>query len=346
MHQKRRLFPTVLMLLLLAASGANAAKKEHSAHITTGETTGTGHDVLWRDPTDIASRNLFFGPGGEAHQPHTTLTFLKEDSDGTNPKFIVQDQDGVQWSVKLGVEARPETVASRMVWAVGYFTNEDYFLPDLQVLDMPPHLNRGRELVGSNGTLHNVRLKRYLKGEEKIGHWHWRQDPFSGTRELNGLRVMMALINNWDLKDVNNAIYEESDGAGGAPERIYMVSDLGAAFGTTGIRETHAKSKGNFDSYSRSSFISKVTPRYVDFTVPSRPSFVFLFNPWAFCSRLRLRWIGRQVLREDMQWMGGLLARLSAGQIRDAFRAAGYSPQETESFAAVVEARIARLNHL
>ena len=36
----------------------------------------------------------------------------------------------MKWRVKLGVEARPETVASRLVWAVGYYANEDYFLPE------------------------------------------------------------------------------------------------------------------------------------------------------------------------------------------------------------------------
>ena len=34
----------------------------------------------------------------------------------------------------------------------------------------------------------------------------------------------MAVVNNWDLKDVNNAIYQTG------AERIYMVSDLGGEF--------------------------------------------------------------------------------------------------------------------
>jgi hypothetical protein len=44
--------------------------------------------------------------------------------------------------------------------------------------------------------------------------------------------------------------------------------------------------------------------------------------------------------------MGQLLARLSPKQIRDAFRAAGYSPEETDAFAAVMERRIAQLTRL
>ena len=98
---------------------------------------GNAPAVLWQDPADIASRDLYYGPGGKEHAPHTTYTFLKEDLNGTNPKFDVRDENGVKWRVKLGVEARPETVASRLVWAVGYYANEDYFLPELHVEDMP-----------------------------------------------------------------------------------------------------------------------------------------------------------------------------------------------------------------
>jgi len=158
------------------------------------EITTTGHAVLWRNPTDITSRNLFYGPGGKEHEPRGTFTFTKEDLDGTSPKFFVRDQDGVKWKVKLGSEARPETVASRLTWAVGYFANEDYFVEKLQVENLPPRLHRGQKFVASDGSVPNVRLKRYLKDDEKTGIWQWSQSPFTGTRELNGLRVLMALV--------------------------------------------------------------------------------------------------------------------------------------------------------
>ena len=212
--------------------------------------------MLWQYPADIASRDLYYGPGGKEHAPHTTFTFIKEDMSGTNPKFEVRDEDGTKWKVKLGVEARPETVASRLVWAVGYNTNEDYFLPTLRVEGMP-RLRRGQNLVGPDGTMQNVRLKRYLKGETKIGDWKWRDNPFVKEREFNGLRVVMALINNWDLKDVNNSIYEEKEADDTGAKLRYEVTDLGASFGTTGRSWTHARSKGNLKSYRNSKFIQE-----------------------------------------------------------------------------------------
>ena len=156
----------------------------------------------------------------------------------------------------------------------------------------------------------------------------------------------MALINNWDLKDDNNAIYRKDRSDSVATEQIYMVSDLGASFGTAGPTRPHERSKGNVSSYRHSKFIRKVSRDDVDFQVPARPALVYLVNPREFLSRLRLQWIGKHIPRTDAKWIGQLLGRLSHDQIRDAFRAAGYSPNEVEAFARMVENRIAELNEL
>lgn len=320
----------------------SATKAIAGKHSDKAKSAGEGPAVLWREPSDIATRNLFYGPGGENHQPRAPYTFESEDLDGTNPKFVVRDGDGVKWKVKLGEEARPETAASRIVWGVGYMANEDYFLPKIQV-DKLPRLHRGRKLMKPGGVFENVRLKRHLKGEEKIGNWPWRTGPFTGTRELNGLRVTMAVINNWDLKDENNAVYELN--RDGTPEQIYMVSDLGASFATNGRTWTRNKSKGNLTAYRRSGFIRGVTAETVDFYTPAK-ALIFAVNPKEYFRRRHLVWIGRDIPRRDASWMGQLLGRLSPEQIRDAFRAAGYAPQDVEAFATVVEGRIDELKKL
>ncbi|HZD09407.1 MAG TPA: hypothetical protein VE176_14215 [Candidatus Limnocylindrales bacterium] len=79
---------------------------------------GAGSALIWREPTDIASRDLFCGPGSKDRLPHGKLKFLKEDKNGVNPKFNVVDEDGVKWGVKFGNEAKPETAATRLGWAV------------------------------------------------------------------------------------------------------------------------------------------------------------------------------------------------------------------------------------
>src|SRR6202030_327292 len=105
-------------------------------------------------------------------------------------------------------------------------------------------------------SLPNVRLKRHLEGEKKIGNWQWRQNELVGTRELNGLRVLMALLNNWDLTDEHNGIFPvESGQAQGASDRIYMVTDLGSTFGTGNLTWPMRNARGNLRAYRRSKFI-------------------------------------------------------------------------------------------
>jgi len=327
----------VLLLVLAAASPACAQ---------TSEAPPAQRTVLWLDPGDISLRNLFYGPGGKTDEPKGPMKFLKEEAGGSSPKFDVRDADGKKWRAKLSVEARPETVANRLLWAVGYFGNEDYFFAELQVADLPPKLKRGQNYVTSGGVVHNVRLQRHPEENEKrTGNWDWRQNPFYGTREYNGLRVMMALLNNWDLKTTNNAIFKDREHPG---TEIYEVSDLGASFGRGGPSVSDKVGKGSLQAYERSRFISKIRPDYIDFDFPKRPPLIFLLSaPRAFCYYgHKIRWMGKHIPRADAKWIGGLLAQLSHGQIEEAFRAAGYSPQEAEAFAAAVEKRIAALNQL
>lgn len=53
--------------------------------------------VLWKNPADIASRDLFYGSGGQENKPHAPFSFVEEDLSGTNPKLHVRDRDGVKW---------------------------------------------------------------------------------------------------------------------------------------------------------------------------------------------------------------------------------------------------------
>lgn len=326
-----RLLSAVILLLASVAPAPGRAVSTQSS------------GVLWQYPQDLASRNLYYGPGGVRHQPRSAFNFLKEDLKGTNPKIVVRDSDGVVWGVKMGDEARPETVASRLVWAVGYFADENYFAGELRVHKLPERLRRGQQYIAPGGALRNVRLKRYSQGSERLaGEWQWRENPFAGTREFNGLRVLMALINNWDLTDENTSIHERTRG-GEVIARYYIVGDLGSTFGSGDLTWPMHKARGNLDAYRSSRFIENLEPGYVDLHAPAGASAFFLFTPREFVHKRHLRWIGRRVPREDAKWIGQLLSRLSPDQLRDAFRAAGYGQSEVEGFARVVENRVRAL---
>ena len=323
----------VLMVLFLLPTSALSDK---SRNLVKGEKqTPTSTSGLWRQPDNIANRNLFYGPGGQAGQPRPPFRFIEEDRDGSNPKFVVEDAQGIRWKVKLGDEAKPETVATRLLWAVGYFTDTNYHLQQMRVARLPK-LSRGQKYVSPDGTIYGARLERTAK---KIDDWSWFDNPFVGTREFNGLRVMMALLNKWDLKQVNNAVYKMGDG-----ELRYVVSDLGDTFGKTGSDWT--RSKGNLDDYVDSRFVDEVTPRTVDLVMHSRPPLLYAVAVPYYLGRTRMSKVAEDIPRAHARWLGQWLARLSDKQIKDAFRAAHYTPPEVDIFSAKVRERIRQLNRL
>ena len=166
------------------------------------------------------------------------------------------------------------------------------------------------------------------------------------TRELNGLRALMARINNWNLATQNNKVYVADN------ERHYLVSDLGAAFGKTEWppsdvpRLPHA-TEGVLKDYEHSSLIRAVKGDSVTFEMhTTAPFFVRIFRGKYFNKYKQAQRVAQGIPVVDAQRIGALLARLTPQQIRDAFRAAGYQPAEVDGLAKVVEKRIAALIHL
>jgi hypothetical protein len=324
------LFVLTIPILAMAQKQAKQKEKQNASQLPA---------LIWRDPGNISTLNLIYGAGGSGHapDPNGTYTFDKEIMHGTSPKFDVKDAQGAKWRVKLGQEVQAETAATRLLWAAGYFVDEDYYLPQIKVEGLPK-LHRGREFVTDDGIVRRVRLERKEKDIKKIGNWDWFKNPFVGTKELNGLRVMMSLLNNWDLKDINNSIYA----VGG--ERRYLVSDVGATFGKTG--NSLGRSKSDLKEYEDSKFIEKDTPAEVDFALHSRPFVLTAINVPNYEKRTKMENVTKHIPPADAKWLGQLLGQLSKEQIRDCFRAAGYSPEEIEGYSQEVEKRIAALNAL
>ena len=294
--------------------------------------------TLWQPPHDIETRDLFYGPGGQAGQPKAPFKFIEEDSDGGSPKFVVEDGQGVRWKVKLGSEAKSDAAATRLLSAVGYFADVNYYLPQLQVSGLP-HLGRGQDYVSTDGTVHEARLERMENELKKIDDWSWFYNPFVGTKEFDGLRVMMALMNSWDLKDDNNAIYELR-----GRELRYAVKDLGATFGKTG--GVGSRSKGDLEGYLASGFIDEVTPTSVNLVLHSRPPLLLAVAAPYYINRTHMEQVADDIPLHHAKWIGQWLARLSDKQIRDAFLGAGYSEHEASAYAEKVRERVIQLNRL
>jgi hypothetical protein len=286
--------------------------------------------ILWRDPVDIEGRDLFYGIGGPegAPDPSAPFTYVRRKKSGTQKKIIVKDAHGREWTVKFGPEARPETVATRIVWAAGFHVDQDYFVP------------RARITGEQNIDARNVRFERRDDGFKEVGNWAWERNPFLGTRELDGLRVLMALLKNWDLAERNNDIKTPKEEPG---PQIYYVADLGATFGRTGtflnslygnapatVSFSPGKAKGDPYAFTKERFIKEVRGGHVYFNM--RHSY----------SRNSVNGVSVATAR----WMGALLGRLSDKQLADAFRAGGYNNSETALLVSVMRARITQLQRL
>ncbi len=298
-------------LLFSASIQGQQSKKSHPKPIP-----NDAKPVLWREPTDITSRDLFLGSGGEAMKPDLSkVTFIADETRSYSKKYRVRDGAGNEWVVKLGTEAQSETAATRLLWAAGYFVDITY---------LAPHVD-----IEGKGSFDNARFEARPKGQKRLGQrWDWSKNPFVGTNELQGLKVLMALINNWDIQNHNNNILLVTDEATGEKEARYFDTDLGASFGKEGRFIGHTRNRP--DQYvADTKFITGVEHGLIRFDYKGKNKHLI-----------------QDITVAQAKWLGNILSQLSDQQISDAFRAANYSPEQIEALSRVVKARINELASL
>ena len=297
------------LLLCLLSTDVSAQKKKSKAP----KPAPQGEAVMW-EPVTTKSLDLYAGPGGDSMMPDVSkVTFIKEEKKGANKKYRIKDANGRVWVAKLGREARPETAAVRLLYGLGYKTEVNYLVPTLT--------------IPGKGTFKNVRLEARPDDVERIGEWKWQSNPFIGTREFQGLKMMMVFMSNWDVVDVQNEILQV-----GPNEHQYIVSDLGATFGKLGnnnlpIIYRLGRKTGSPKYYAKTKFIRGLEKGEV---------------------RLAYKGKNRKLFRgftvADARWLSNHLNRLSDSQIRDAFRAANYSPAEIDTYTRTIWRKIDELN--
>ena len=198
--------------------------------------------VLWRDPGDVAARDLRHGPGGTDFTPAPPFTFIEEHASGSQPCVSVRDGRGRRWRVKWGDEVRSETFTVRFVWAVGYFAEITHFVAEGTIAEAKD-LQRARACIDDQCRFVDARFEiddpEVKKLFEEHG-WAWNDNPFLGTRELQGLKILVMLLSNWDSKDrrdvargSNTAIFEYRL-PGGVREARYLITDWGGSMGRWG----------------------------------------------------------------------------------------------------------------
>lgn len=286
--------------------------------------------VLWRDPGAVAARDLYWGAGSEARAPKPPFTFVSENLSGTKPKINVKDAAGVAWSVKL-TTARPgqnevhaEIAASRFVWALGYFVDENYFVPEGRI-DGVKDLKRAAEVVGADGGFRIARFERRPPEAQPAGNWDIEDNRFNGTRELSGLQALMILLGNWDYT-VGNTIALRVPLPNGDVEERYLVSDLGATFGRMRGGVNQAPNRWSLEDFSDAKYLGGVALGKLEFRATLQRA-----TPLA-------------VPLAHARWFSSMLSQLTDAQIRQAFEASGAAPAEVAAFSAQVRKRITELD--
>ena len=320
-QSQRRTSNAFIVAVVLMLSFATVAYSQDDKNEKKKKELPQGTPVLWREPGDIGSRDLLLGPGGERMKPDLSrITFVREEKGGYSKKYRIKDGRGRTWVAKIGKEAQSETAAVRLVWGVGYVSEINYLVPRLT--------------IEGKGTFENVRLEARPDNVDRFDEWLWTSNPFAGKRELQGLKVLMGLMENWDLKDDNNRILVVQ--TGNRNELQYVVSDLGTTFGKTGGQKSPMAfiksikgSRNEPDDYVKDQFIDGVEGDIVKLDYDGKNESLM-----------------RNITIADARWIGGLLSRLSDRQIQDAFRAANYTPEEVRMLSGAVRNRINQLVNL
>jgi len=342
-------FRTMLILsIILTAGFSSLVHAQKGQQKEKPAPQATGKPVAWRDAGDISTLNLLHGPGSEEMAPQAPFTFISESKTGASPKFRVKDARGVTWSVKMGPEAQAETVATRLVWAMGYFADEAYHFDRVEVQNLPP-LARGKEFQ-SGKTVRDVRMEPRRVGETRGAIWDWLQNPFVGQREFNGLKVLMVLVANYDTRLDNNQIYTVKNPETGELEARYVVTDIGATLGKVGGLGG-GRSKNTLPDFRSSKFVVNVENGMVNFDYNTKPkgaggAFASIFGGGYAKRQANKEKAMRSIPVDDARWIGARLALLSDEQLRDAFRAAHYDNATMEGYVSALRGRINELTRL
>ena len=292
--------------------------------------------VLWRDPGPVEQMDLVAGPGGRDGAPAPPFTFVEEHATGSQPCMSVRDARGRVWRAKWGAEVNTETFCTRLAWAAGYFVETTYFVEGGAIAGAKD-LQRAQACLDESSQFCNARFELDEAGVVKHfdeHSWAWNENPFVGSHELNGLKILLMLLSNWDNKDVrdvargsNTAIFEYRVGRHQREAR-YLIIDWGAALGTWG---GNVLSRGRWDSEAFAGQTDQLITG-VDGTTVS----------WGYAGQRTADAVSG-ISVGDVRWLHDRIAGITDAKIADALHASGATADEVVAFTKAIRARFEKL---
>ena len=293
----------------------------------------SSRQVIWRDPGSMSPEQLEAGP---TSAPAPPFHFVEEHDTGSQPCVSVRDAQGHIWRVKWGQEVHTETFGTRLAWALGYFAEPTYFVAS-GTIEGDAELKRAKDCIDEHRRFSDARFELSEPNVERhfdAHGWAWHDNPFVGSHELAGLKILMMLVSNWDNKDVrdvargsNTAIFEYRL-AHNVHEARYLIIDWGAALGAWG---THALKRGRWDPEAfagqNPQFVTGVKDNFVQFGYEGQRTADLTTN----------------ITIADVAWFVRIANRLSDDHLRAALRASGATREEIDLFTAALRARLTQL---
>jgi hypothetical protein len=294
--------------------------------------------VIWRDPGSISAADVEAGPCGAKGAPAPPFHFIEEHDTGSQPCVSVRDAAGRVWRVKWGQEVHTETFGTRLAWALGFCAEPTYFVPS-GTIEGTRDLGRAKVCIDEHQRFTDARFELSEPGVKRhfdAHGWAWNDNPFVGTHELNGLKILMMLVSNWDNKDVrdvargsNTAIFEYQLGKH-VTEARYLIIDWGAALGAWG---SNVLQRGRWDPEAfagqNAHFVTGVNGDLVQFGYQGQRTPDMTVN----------------ITRADVAWFVRIADRLTDDHLRAALRASGANREEIDLFTAAIRARLDQLRN-
>jgi hypothetical protein len=159
--------------------------------------------------------------------------------------------------------------------------------------------------------------------------------PFVGTPELNGLKIVLMLVSNWDNKDARDRERGSNTGileyrVNGHLEWRYFVTDWGGSMGRCGKVFTREKWDCRGFSDQTPGFVKGIKDGHIE---------------WGFIGQ-HSRDTKDDITISNVKWLLKYLGGISDRQIVVGLQASGATPAEVQCFSKALRLRIDQLKSL
>jgi hypothetical protein len=225
----------------------------------------------------------------------------------------------------------------RVASSCGYFAEETHFVASGTITGATT-LGRARDCIDErDGSFYDGRFELDDPAVNKMFEehsWAWDDNPFVGTRELNGLKIVVMLLSNWDTKDrrdvargSNTAIFEHRL-ANGRREARYLLIDWGGSMGRWG---SNPATRGRWNAEG----FAEQTPGFVTGVADGCVTFGYAGQ--------RTADVAHGIPLEHVRWFSPYLEQLTEDYLSRALSVSGASAEDTPRFVAALRDRIRQI---